>query len=181
MKRNPNAQPPLSAWSIALSFVLYGGIMGLCYGAIMSSLAVGLATGALAGALFTGILTLFTVLMSNKMERDMPADALYAGPANHRVGRLKTDGGYLMLTPEVLLFRAHGVNLHPNSRLEIPLRSITDCHASVRWLIVRTDSSQERFVVSQKARWVERIVAAHDAWQRASLPGGPSEQQRVAG
>ncbi|WP_130813172.1 hypothetical protein [Olsenella sp. Marseille-P4559] len=93
MKRNPNAQPPLSAWSIALSFVLYGGIMGLCYGAIMSSLAVGLATGALAGALFTGILTLFTVLMSNKMERDMPADALYAGPANHRVGRLKTDGG----------------------------------------------------------------------------------------
>ena len=86
-----------------------------------------------------------------------------------------------MHTPEVLLFRAHGVNLHPNSRLEIPLRSITDCHASVRWLIVRTNSNQERFVVNQKARWVERIVAARDACQRASLPGGPSEQRWVAG
>lgn len=141
MKENPKAQPPLNAWSIALSFVLFGGIMGLCYGAITSSLAVGLAAGVLAGALFTGTVVLFTVCMSRKMERDMPADALYAGPANRRVGRTTTNGGYLMLTPETLLFRAHGLNLHPNSRLEIPLRSITDCHASVRWLVVRMDSS----------------------------------------
>lgn len=177
MEGNPNVQPPLGVWSVILSFVLFGGVMGLCYGVITSSLATGLASGVLSGALFAGVMALFTVRMSGRMARDVPADALYAGPANHRVGRAQTDGGYLVLTPAALLFWAHGINLHPNSRLEIPLRSVTGCHASVRWLVVQTTSGQERFVVNQKARWAEKVTAARDACLRRPLPGELSGQQ----
>lgn len=154
----------------------FGILMGLFFG-FKHGLTGGLVAGAATGLLFGVALAIFTEVQRQKMEvkgdyRGEPI--LHQGPANHwRRGEAR--GGWLLLTPRRLLFRAHSENLQ-NEPLELAVADLRGSELCRSLGIVPNglrvqlaNGTQERFVVSERATWVARIAAAIDgSWAAGS-------------
>ena len=159
------------------SGVPFGVAMSLLF-SINYGLPGGLIAGVAAGLLFGVALALFTEAQRKKLEvtGDYQGEAiLHQGPANHwRRGEAR--GGWLLLTPRRLVFRAHQANVQ-NEPIELavadlrgsePCRTLGVVPNGLR--VHLTSGVQERFVVSERASWVAKIAAAMAGARPAAPP-----------
>ena len=141
---------------MSLLFSLSYGLMG------------GLIAGVAAGLLFGVALVLFTEAQRKKLEvtGDYQGESiLHQGPANHwRRGEAR--GGWLLLTPRRLVFRAHQANVQ-NEPVELAVADLRGCEPCRTLGVVPNglrvhlaSGVQERFVVSERASWVANLTAA---------------------
>ena len=153
-----------SALSAGLPFGLFfGAFLSLKHGDV----AGGMLGGFLAGTLFGSIVGVFTEVQRKKLmvqgDRYEGELILHQGPANHWRGA-ESRGGWLILTSGRLAFRSHGKNIQ-NAPLDLPLSQLRGAEAYRSFGIVPNGlrvlgTSEERFVVTDRSLWVERIRAA---------------------
>lgn len=146
--------------------VPFGIAMALFFG-ISQGLPAALIGGTVAGLLFGLTLALFGEVQRKKLEvhGDYQGEPiLHQGPANHwRRGEAR--GGWLLLTPRRLVFRAHNANVQnePIELAVVELRGSEPCRTLgvvPNGLRVHLKSGEhERFVVSERASWVAQLTA----------------------
>lgn len=148
-------------------------VLGIPFGLGMSLLFVlitggwrGIVPGAVAGVLFGAICAAFAAAVqargASKDGTFAGEPVLHEGPANHWSGE-EARGGWLVLTPSRLVFRAHGYNFqkHPVviARGEIvgvePGRSLGIIPNGLR--VRRLHGGEERFVVRAQSAWVRAL------------------------
>jgi hypothetical protein len=147
------------------SGVPFGVAMSLFF-SLSYGLPAGLVAGAVAGLLFGVALALFTEAQRKKLEvtGDYQGESiLHQGPANHwRRGEAR--GGWLLLTPRRLVFRAHQANVQ-NEPIELAVADVRSCEPCRTLGVVPNglrvylgSGAQERFVVSERASWVAKLI-----------------------
>lgn len=122
------------------------------------------------GVLFPIGIEIFSRYQSRKFQADNETwlktmEVLYSAGANHFMG-IEGVGGYLVLTPDALLFKSHKFNIQ-NHTLEIPLEqcvnvTIVDyCYVIPTGINVETENGKnERFAVANRKAWIEKIQNA---------------------
>ncbi len=142
--------------------VFMGCFLGLKHGAVGGAMA-----GLVMGVTFGLAMALFAEAQRKRHQVVGPLDGepvLHQGPANHwRSGEAR--GGWLVLTPTRLVFRAHKVNLQIGP-LEIPLASVRAVEGTRTLGIVPNglrvhvaSGEHASFVVSGRSEWVARLRA----------------------
>lgn len=168
--------------SIGLKSGLYFGIiMGLFFalacGLILCTIqgingfllgvSIGLVGGIIAGVLFGFCISIFTKVQMRKFEplrRQMAKQQriVIEGGANHYLNK-EGVGGWLFITPELLFFKSHNVNIQSHE-LSIPIsiiKSVIPCKlltfSKTGLRIEKTDGTLEMFVVNNPNEWASRI------------------------
>lgn len=154
-------------WSLAAG-VPFGLVMGLFFFLVTETAGAALLAGALAGTLFGAGLGGAVVILRKGLAHGLPSfsdadeEVLFQTHANHFRG-MEAVGGWLVLTDRRLLFRPHRMNIQKREwslpradliRLE-PYRVLGVLPTGLRAL---TASGEERFVVEERRRWIERDV-----------------------
>lgn len=145
--------------------VLFGGGIALT----QSDVAAGIFAGVLGGPLFGLAMGGFLGWMSRRMARNRPAlageNALLEGTANH-VANAEARGGWLYLTDTALHFKAHKLNIQRGG-LSIPLADIAEVVPARALGLFPTaiavgtrQGKREKFVVQQRAAWIDAIRIA---------------------
>lgn len=150
------------ALSSGLTLSMSHGINGFLFG-----ITIGLVGGLIAGVLFGFCMRIFVNMQTKKIEplRRQIAEQhriVFDGGANHFLNK-EGVGGWLFLTPELLLFKSHNFNIQ-NHELSIPIsiiKSAIPCKffkfAKTGLKIEKTDGTLETFVVNNPNEWIARI------------------------
>ncbi len=152
--------------TVATSGVPFGVFMG-CFLGYRGGAAGGVVSGVVTGLTFGVVTAVFTELQRRRLQVVGPIDGeqvLHQGPANH-LRRGEWRGGWLVLTPTRLLFRAHKVNVQ-KAPLEIPLASVRGVEGARTLGIVPNgvrvhlaSGEDDVFVVSGRSEWIARLRA----------------------
>jgi hypothetical protein len=127
------------------------------------------AGGLVGGAMFGGVMGVFVELQRKKLmipgDRFEGEPILHQGPANHWRGA-EARGGWLILTSERLAFRSHGKNIQ-NQSVDVRLADVRGVEPTNTLFFVpnglrvlRDHGESDKFVVSERALWLERLGAA---------------------
>ncbi|MFT3770788.1 MAG: hypothetical protein QM820_35645 [Minicystis sp.] len=147
----------------------FGLFFGIMQGITHANPAGGVAAGLLGGALFGLVIALFArsksrALAAPAVDEDGET-VLFQGPANHVKG-MEAVGGKLYLTRARLRFKSHGLNVqvHDESYPIAAVRSVEPTRSlgiiPNGLAVVLDDGRREKFVVSGRGEWVEKIRSA---------------------
>lgn len=141
----------------AITFLVFGGIMGLVVGLSHASVLSGIVGGGIAGGLFTLLMMAFIKALEKKfdaMRREIAGERpLYCDGGATIAG----NGGWLFFTGNGLEFYPHKANLS-TAKVLIPLGTIASVSTKGNKLMVSTTTGVTyAIVVSKAALWAQNI------------------------
>ncbi len=154
------------------TFMLAGGSFGILvavFVGVPSNFIHGIIAMLISGFLFGTVISVFVAIHSkgfkkNILEISGGKNVVFDGVANHIRG-MESVGGWLCLTSDELIFKSHNFNFQKHKSI-IPLNQITEVKTSLtlglvpNGLKIITNSSVERFIVSERKEWIQKITEA---------------------